>query len=174
SEREFKQDKLSEFMNGYPEIFNKLDDGKVTDLNRNKGREVKIRQENYWKVKELWEKLNEKYYLYFDQIEDEVLVKIISEVITRKLMDRSATRSTTRDVLEIVQGELIFNQISDSVDATHDTIPYGEFLKKVAQITNVAIPLVHKGISKASKEKMIEKSFFTFDTIRNLAFYFKE
>ncbi|WP_164670222.1 type III restriction-modification system endonuclease [Virgibacillus doumboii] len=171
--RQVKQDKLTEFLNEYPEVFNKLDDDKVTDRNRDKDRKVKIRQENYWKVKELWEKLNEKYYLYFDQVEDEVLVNIISEVITDKLIDRTA-RSTTRDILEMVQEEFVFTQVTDSVDTFYDTIPYGKFLKRLAQSTNVAIPLVHRGISKASQEKTLEDSFFTFDTVRNLTFYFKE
>ncbi|PHD78779.1 type III restriction-modification system endonuclease [Bacillus sp. AFS043905] len=171
---EIKQDKLQDFMNEYPQIFNKLDKSKVNDRNKNKDIKVGIRKENYQKLKDLWEQLNQKYYLYYDSIENDVLIDTISAVITDDLINKTV-KITKRNAMEMVQGELIFNLTYDSIDATNgDVLNYGIFLKKVAENTNVSISLIHQGFIKASKSKEIEKSFFTLDTVRSFSIYFKQ
>lgn len=173
-DREIKMEKLEDFINEYPEIFNKLDKNRIRDRNVDKNKRVGIRKENYWKLKDLWEKLNEKYYLHFDEIEDDVLIGTISDVITEDLMNKSVSR-TKRETLEMVQGELIFNTTIDSIESTdNEILNYGTFLKMVAQWTNVSIHLIHQGVVKASKIKKIENTFFTEDTAKSLSIYFKQ
>ncbi|MFE7064581.1 type III restriction-modification system endonuclease [Sutcliffiella sp. NPDC057660] len=173
-DREIKADKLQEFINEYPEIFNKLDKNRVRDRNVDKHKKVAIRKENYCKLKDLWEQLNEKYYLHFDTIDDDVLVGIVSDVITEDLINKTVRR-TRREASEMVQGELIFNVILDSIDSSNDdNLDYGPFLKFVAEKTNISIPLIHAGIVRASKFKKLEKAFFTKDTVRSFTIYFKQ
>lgn len=173
-DREIKTDKLQEFMNEYPEIFKKLDKNRVSDRNIDKNKKVAIRKENYLKLKDLWEKLNEKYYLHFDTIADDVLIGIVSYVITEDLITTTARR-TKRETSEMVQGELIFNVTLDSIDSSDDdTLNYGTFLKAVAENTNISIPLIHAGMVRASKLKTIENAFFTKDTVRSFSIYFKQ
>ncbi|GIN19408.1 type III restriction-modification system endonuclease [Siminovitchia fordii] len=173
-DREIKHDKIQEFMTEYPEIFNKLDKNRVRDRNLDKTREVAIRKENYWKLKSLWEQLNEKYYLHFDKINDNVLIEVVSDVITEDLINKTVRR-TKRETSEMVQGELIFNVTLDTIDSSYDdTLSYGAFLKAIAESTNLSIPLIHAGIVKASKLKKIENAFFTSDTVRSFSIYFKQ
>ncbi|WLR54609.1 type III restriction-modification system endonuclease [Mesobacillus subterraneus] len=173
-EREIKTDKLQEFINEYPEIFNKLDKNRIRDRNVDKNQKVAIRKDNYMKLKNLWEQLNEKYYLHFDTIEDDILIGIVSDVITEDMINKTVRR-TKREISEMVQGELIFNMTLDSIDSSvDDTFNYGIFLKAVAESTNLAIPLIHQGIVKASKLKKIENAFFTKDTVRSFSVYFKQ
>ncbi len=173
-DREIKKDKLQEFINEYPEIFNKLDKNRIRDRNVDKNKKVAIRKDNYWKLKDLWEQLNEKYYLHFDRIDDDVLIDTVSDVITEDLINKTVRR-TKRETSEMVQGELIFNVTLDSIDGSdNDTLHYGRFLKAIAEKTNISIPLVHEGIVRASKLKKIEKAFFTRDTVRSFSIYFKQ
>ncbi len=173
-DREIKTDKLQEFINEYPGIFNKLDKNRVSDRNVDKNKKVAIRKENYWKLQDLWEQLNEKYYLHFDPIDDSVLIGIVSDVITEDLINKTVRR-TKREASEMVQGELIFNVTLDSIDSSiDDTLNYGSFLKEIAENTNISIPLIHQGIVKASKLKKIETVFFTRDTVRSFSIYFKQ
>ncbi|WJE43098.1 type III restriction-modification system endonuclease [Bacillus halotolerans] len=173
-DREIKTDKLQEFINEYPEIFNILDKNRVRDRNVDKNKKVAIRKENYWKLKDLWERLNEKYYLHFDKIDDETLTGIVSDVITEDLINKTV-RQTKRETSEMVQGELIFSLTIDSIDSSvDDSLNYGTFLKAVAESTNIGIPLIHQGIVRASKVKKIEKAFFTKDTVRSFSVYFKQ
>ena len=172
---EIKQEKLEDFINEYPEIFNKLDSEKVKDRNKEKDKDkVGIRQENYWKLKELWEKINEKYYLHFNKIKNETLINAISKVITDDLLSRSA-RKTERSILEYDGEQLSFEVIYDSI-SIYDTgmINYGVFLKEVSKLTNLPIPIIHEGLSQASREKEIEDSFFTMDTVKSFTLYFKQ
>lgn len=173
-DREIKTDKLQEFINEYPEIFNRLDKNRVRDRNVDKNKKVAIRKDNYWKLKDLWEQLNEKYYLHFDKINDDVLIGVVSDVITEDLINKTVRR-TKRETSEMVQGELIFNVTLDSIDSSYDdTLNYGTFLKAVAENTNISIPIIHAGIVRASKFKRIEKVFFTRDTVRSFSIYFKQ
>ncbi|MBO1911602.1 hypothetical protein J4G37_43280, partial [Microvirga sp. 3-52] len=154
--------------------FNKLDKNRVRDRNVDTKKKVAIRKGNYWKLKDLWEQLNEKYYLHFDTISDEVLTSTLSDVITEDLINKTVRR-TKRETSEMVQGELIFNVTLDSIDSSYDdTLLYGTFLKAVAENTNVSIPLIHAGIVRASKMKKIENAFFTKDTVRSMTIYFKQ
>lgn len=173
-DREIKMEKLQEFINLYPEIFNKLDKNRISDRNVDKNNKVAIRKENYWKLKDLWEQLNKKYYLHFDTIDDDVLIDIVSEVITEDLINKTVRR-TKRETSEMVQGELIFNVTLDSIDNSEgNTLNYGTFLKAVAENTNLSIPLIHTGIVRASILKKIENAFFTRDTVRSFSIYFKQ
>lgn len=173
-DREIKTDKLQEFINEYPEIFNRLDKNRVRDRNVDKNKKVAIRKDNYWKLKDLWEQLNEKYYLHFEKIDDDVLIGVVSDVITEDLINKTVRR-TKRETSEMVQGELIFNVTLDSIDSSYDdTLNYGTFLKAVAENTNISIPIIHAGVVRASKFKRIEKAFFTRDTVRSFSIYFKQ
>ncbi|WP_176555763.1 type III restriction-modification system endonuclease [Virgibacillus ndiopensis] len=173
-DREIKNEKLQEFINEYPEIFNKLDKNRVRDRNVDKNKKVAIRKENYFKLKDLWERINEKYYLHFDTIADDVLIDAVSDVITEDLIT-TTVRRTKRETSEMVQGELIFNVNLDSIDSSDvGTLNYGTFLKDVAENTNISIPLIHAGIVRASKLKKIENAFFTNDTVRSFSIYFKQ
>jgi len=173
-DREIKTEKLQNFMTEYPEIFNKLDKSRIRDRNIDKNKEVAIRKDNYWKLKELWEQLNEKYYLHFDTINNDVLISIVSDVITEDLINKTVRR-TKRETSEMVQGELIFNVTLDSIDSSYgETLNYGTFLKAIAESTNLSIPLIHAGIVRASKLKKIEKAFFTKDSVRSFSIYFKQ
>lgn len=173
-DREIKTDKLQEFINEYPEIFNRLDKNRVRDRNVDKNKKVAIRKDNYWKLKDLWEQLNEKYYLHFEKIDDDVLIGVVSDVITEDLINKTVRR-TKRETSEMVQGELIFNMTLDSIDSSYDdTLNYGTFLKTVAENTNISIPIIHAGVVRASKFKRIEKAFFTRDTVRSFSIYFKQ
>ena len=150
---EVQQEKLEDFINEYPEVFNKLDRNKIRDRNKNKDRIVGIRKDKYSEIRDLWEKLNQKYYLFFDSIEDEVLIDIIANVVTEDLFDKTV-RTTSREKIEMIQGEFIFNKTYDYVDSDSDELLYyGNFLKKIAENTNVSITLVHKGLVKASLTK---------------------
>ncbi|EMF45552.1 Type III restriction-modification system StyLTI enzyme res [Planococcus halocryophilus Or1] len=171
---EIKQEKLEDLGREYPELFNKVDKKRIIDRNKEKDKKVRIRKENYSKIKELWEQLNQKYYLYFDNIEESILINTVSSVVKDDLIGKTV-RTTERNTMEMVQGELFFNTTYETIeDMGNSNIPYGTFLKKVAERTNISIPIIHKGFVQASKSKEIESAFFTLDTVKSFEQYFKQ
>lgn len=169
-----KQEKLEDLGREYPEFFNKVDKKRIIDRNKEKDKKVRIRKENYWKIKELWEQLNQKYYLYFDDIEESILINTVSSVVKDDLIGKTV-RTAERNTMEMVQGELFFNTTYETIeDMGNSNIPYGIFLKKVAERTNISIPIIHKGFVQASKSKKIESAFFTLDTVKSFELYFKQ
>ena len=66
------------FFAEYPDFATGLSSGKVKDRNKEKNKPVKIRKAVYSEIKELWETINHRYLLFYDDdlndyIEDVVL-----------------------------------------------------------------------------------------------------
>lgn len=65
-DREIIADKRDTFFADYPEFATGVDGNKVTDVNKNKKEEIHVRKAVYSELKELWERINHKYYLFYD------------------------------------------------------------------------------------------------------------
>ena len=65
-EREINSEKRESFFADYPAFASGVGSSKVTDVNKNKKKEIHIRKAVYSELKELWENINHKYYLFFD------------------------------------------------------------------------------------------------------------
>ena len=71
--REIIADKRDTFFADYPEFATGVDSNKVTDVNKNKKEEIHVRKAVYSELKELWERINHKYYLFYDvDLSDEI------------------------------------------------------------------------------------------------------
>ena len=72
-EREITPEKRDSFFADYPEFASGVGSNKITDVNKNKKEEIQIRKAVYSELKELWESINHKYYLFFDaDLADEI------------------------------------------------------------------------------------------------------
>src|SRR5699024_12761608 len=71
AEKNVKKDKWDQLLSLYPEFNKGLEQGKVIDESKNESVRVKIRPQRFNEIKELWSKINEKYYLKLDSITDD-------------------------------------------------------------------------------------------------------
>lgn len=64
--REIITDKRDDFFANYPEFNSGISSNKVIDTNKNKIEEIRVRKAVYSELKDLWERINHKYYLFYD------------------------------------------------------------------------------------------------------------
>jgi type III restriction enzyme len=137
------------FYAAYPDFKVGLKSEKVT---QGKPEEVKIRKENFEKIKNLWNDINKNYMIDFENISEEVIRQGVKQSITVDLFKQEVSsfqkKTITSDgnsitLKEEYEGEFIVNEAK---------INYGEFLKKLNSRTCIPLALLHEEIINFYKE----------------------
>ncbi len=69
----FVRENRDAFYADYLEFATGVGSNKVTDVNKNKKEVIHVRKAVYSELKELWERINHKYYLFYDvDLTDEI------------------------------------------------------------------------------------------------------
>lgn len=82
-DREIIADKRDTFFADYPEFATGVDGNKVTNVNKNKKEEIHVRKAVYSELKELWERINHKYYLFYDVDLSDEIPQAFHEILRR-------------------------------------------------------------------------------------------
>lgn len=140
------------FFAEYPDFATGLSAGKVKDRNKEKLKPVKIRKAVYNEIKELWETINHRYLLFYDNdlndnIEDVVLELfekpgVFTDLVMRSERDRVGSTGTEMNVVKETGVQHVI----------HKTIPYSTFLKRISAATNLPIKVLHSALCKLAKK----------------------
>ena len=152
-------DNITSFYNEYPEFkpAGGISKSKVTDRNKQQTNMVKIRGKQYADLKELWEKINRKYVVFFDK---ELNEKIETDFHLDKETFTSVYITSHRSSIATTENEaqvVIDNGVQYEVNSR--PLPYNVFLKRIALATSLPITLIHKKVSEyfKSKEEVIDQ-----------------
>lgn len=139
---EIQTEKMSQLYEDYPEVINNLKAHKIIDGNKKKNY-VGIRKDKFTDIRKLWNKVNQKYYLKFDDIPEEelagALYNIFSGDIYRDTIIETKTKRTVVKGGEVSLVERIANQ-----QVIENQMPYKDFLKELNKQTGLSIQLIHK------------------------------
>ena len=161
----------AQFFEEYPEFAAGLKSGKVKDRNNEKPKPVKIRKAVYQEIKELWETINHRYLMFYDDdlddnIEDIVLSIFEKDVFTTLVMSSERNKihsdgSTVNVVSEAGVQYVVSSRIS-----------YGLFLKRISNDTNLPIKVIHGALCRYAKKH--GTSFTTLLNDNSVAAFCKE
>lgn len=123
----------------YPE-FAVPDDfaGKIQDKNKAEQKKVRIRRENFDQLRELWQKINSKYVLFFDKEIGEKLAAALPNPILS--FTGYYTARTARQEVDTDEGTMATVQdagLEFTVKATR--MAYGEYVKRLSRATSVPV-----------------------------------
>lgn len=142
-------DKITEFYDEYPEFSVGVNKTKIVDRNKKATNMVKIRSERYAELKELWEKLNRKYILFFEK---QLNAKIENEFHLEKGAFTFVTVESKRDRLETTNaGASVAHDSGVQYELHGKEIPYHEFLKRTSKATSLPIGLIHQKVAEYFK-----------------------
>lgn len=140
------------FFAEYPDFATGLSAGKVKDRNKEKPKPIKIRKAVYNEIKELWETINHRYLLFYDNdlndnIEDVVLglfekPGVFTDLVMRSERDKVGSTGTEMSVLGGTGVQYVI----------HKTIPYNAFLKRISTGTNLPIKVLHSALCRFAKK----------------------
>lgn len=139
-------EKRDEFFAEFPEFEMGLSSGKVKDRNKNKPRPVKIRKGAYNEIRELWEKINQRYLLFYDRDLDKDMKDVLLSILEKQGVFTDVVMTSQR---EVIQSDGTSMTIADKTGLQYvvsRTIPYNEFLLRVMRSTNIPIETIHQAL----------------------------
>ncbi|WP_432702541.1 type III restriction-modification system endonuclease [Lysinibacillus sphaericus] len=184
---EFKQDveidgvKKSGFewlMDIYPEINStRLKADKVRDVaNSNVKVRVKLKKENWEKVKDLWREISTRYMVEFKRIPEQIQI-VAEEVMTNiDLYEREAPIKMKESLLASDDNKAVTltEQQSEYRREFLSGMAYGKFVKLLNQSTNIPVKQIHKNLLSMMKTSLKGDSRYLSDlTLKNISSEFK-
>lgn len=170
---EINMDKKDEFIEKYPGFIGGLEGGKVKDNNKTKPKAVRIRKNNYNELKELWEKLNEKYFIYYENIDEKYMKNQLVELLKKDVFKDIVTTSK-RQIVHATLDEMIIDESTGVSYFIEKPIPYNKFLIMVSDSTSLPIKLIHESICEYSNHVVLKNKHFNEYSASNLIRNFNE
>ncbi|MGR3808641.1 type III restriction-modification system endonuclease [Pasteurella testudinis] len=172
-EGNINQEKQDDFFVQYPEFRVGVEQGKVIDKTKNQSGTVSIRKERFIEIKELWNKINSKYYLSLDQISDDELFNATLDILNSNIFGQIIA-TTIEQRLTSRDGSMVIEEGQNDYFVIEEVIPYNEFLTRVQKATSLPIQIFHNALCEYSKEKTIKKSFFNKETLSKFIIAFQD
>lgn len=146
-------EKREQFYKEYPLFRVGVKSGKVLKGNPEK---IGIRKENFAKLRNLWETVNQNYMVQFEPIRDDVLEQGIDVSLASDIFDRQKSSFVVHNIIKDKEKgqrvEIEKEKTKQSFYLEGDKIGYGEFLKKLCNRLSIPVGLIHKGIIKFHKK----------------------
>lgn len=151
-------EKFDEFSDKYPALAQKIQESsqfdkglqcnKIIDRNKSKDKDkVKIRPERFNELKDLWEILNRKYYVKFENIPENLIIEHIVDSIN-ELKNTINEIATTRTKTVANNNEINLEGLEGQTFINTNKLEYNNVLKRVSKDTNIPIYVLHKGFIK--------------------------
>ncbi|WP_099321326.1 type III restriction-modification system endonuclease [Anaerococcus sp. Marseille-P3625] len=159
-EGNIQPDKIDDLYAQYPEAIASLKPNKIIDGTKKKNF-VNLRKDKFSEIKQLWQSINKKYYLKFDDIPEEELIDAIWAVLRADIYSDTTIDVKTKRI-ESIDGKIAVREKATNYYTIDDKIPYGEFLKEINRKTGLAINTLHKSLCDFyKKEGEIDQRLFS-------------
>lgn len=152
-EREINSEKRESFFADYPEFTSGVGSNKVTDVNKNKKEEIQIRKAVYSELKELWESINQKYYLFFDADLTNEIPQALHDILRKVGIFGNVTLYSHRDEVTTDGNAMMVREDTGVSYSIKRPLAYNDFLKRISQQTSIPIVEIHKAMCELANEK---------------------
>ncbi|WP_455520746.1 type III restriction-modification system endonuclease [Parvimonas micra] len=167
-------DKRDDFFADYPEFTSGITNNKVIDVNKNKKEEIHVRKSVYSELKDLWERINHKYYLFYDSDLTKEIPQALHDILRRNGIFGNITLYSHRDEVSSDGNDMMIKEGSGVSYTVKRPIPYNEFLKRINQQTSIPIKELHKALCELSNEKTILDEYINEYSIANIVSAFTD
>lgn len=140
------------FFAEYPDFAMGLSSGKIKDQNKEKPKPVKIRKAVYNEIKELWETINHRYLLFYDNDLNNNIDDVVLALFEKPGVFADLVVNSERDKVESTGTEMSVIRATGVQYVIHKTIPYNVFLKRISTVTNLPIKVLHSALCKYAKK----------------------
>lgn len=159
----------SSFFEEYPLFKSGLESGKVRDRNSKPNHPVKIRKARFEELKDLWEKLNQRYTIWYESDLNVEIDKTLDTILEIGNIFTDRVISSRRDIVVSDGNHMSSNSGSGVQYTINQALPYGVFLKRVSDATNISLEKIHSAICRYTKKSgKIKDSHFNEQAISAL------
>lgn len=171
---EIRTENRDAFYADYPEFATGVGSNKVTDVNKNKKEVIHVRKAVYSELKELWERINHKYYLFYDVDLTDEIPQALHDILKKVGIFGNVTLYSHRDQVATEGHTMVVREDTGVSYSIKRPIPYNEFLKRISQQTSIPITEIHKAMCELSKEKDIPNEYINEYSVANIVSAFKD
>lgn len=146
-----------EFLEKYPDFAGGLKGGRVKDANRDKPVKIKVRKAQFDQIKDLWMKINQRYVLLYEKELNDQLAVTVAELFEKDVFKEVLLTSSRVKVESDGSAVSVVNEagVSYVVEAP---IPYGAFLRKISNVTNIPVSVLDAGLRIYAKKNGVPDS----------------
>lgn len=142
----------SSFFEEYPLFKSGLESGKVRDRNSKPNHPVKIRRAKFEELRDLWEKLNQRYTIWYESDLNVEIDTALDTIFETGNIFTDRVISSRRDIV-VSDGNYMSSNSNSGVQYTiNQALPYGAFLKRVSDATNISLEKIHSAICRYTKK----------------------
>lgn len=141
-------DNRAAFFAEYPQFASGLSAGKVKDRNKEKPKPIKIRKAVYNEIRELWERINQRYLLFYDQDLDTNMESVALSLFEKPGVFTDVIMSSSRDIVQSNGTQMSTSTGSGVQYTVMRPIPYGTFLSRIVRVTSIPIAVLHNAMVK--------------------------
>jgi len=152
---EIRSENRDAFFAEYPEFASGVNSNKVTDKNKNKSQQIKIRKAVYPELKELWETINQKYYLFFDSDLESEISQALYDILRKGDTFGNITIYSQRDEVTTDGKKMYLHEDSGVSYSIKKPLAYNEFIKRINNQTSIPITIIHDAMCKLTAEKTV-------------------
>jgi len=154
--KNIKAENSDKFYEDYPEFTMGLQKGKVEDRNKIKEKKIKIRKAVYDELKTLWEEINRKYILHYENVErDNYLFNELLDILRDGVFSDTYVTSR-REELNTSGVKATIIEDSGVQFKICKPLPYSVFLKQISRQTNLSIQTLHAVLIEYEKTNNIQ------------------
>lgn len=152
--------------NEYPELAVGLKSRKIIDDNNKKELpKAKIRINKFKEIKDLWELLNRKYFISYQDINPEAIMIEILKILKSGIQGTTILTSYENTLINNNGTITLSEDTSKEYEVKKDFIAYNVFLDKVHKGTNIPINIIHNALVEYNKTNKITDDFFNTRTL---------
>ncbi len=158
-----------QFFEEYPLFKSGLDSGKVRDRNIKPNVPIKIRKAKFEELRSLWEKLNQRYTIWYESDLNKEIDKALDTILGSGNIFMDMVISSHRDIITS-DGEHMSSLSNSGVQYTvNQGLPYGIFIKRISAATNISLEKIHSAICRYSKKYgKLKESYFNEHAISSI------
>lgn len=155
-----------ELFNEYPELMVGLKSRKIIDENNKIDLpKAKIRINKFKEIKNLWELLNMKYFISYQDINPEAIMIEILKILKDGVQGTTILTSHENTLVNNNGAITLSEESSKEYEVKKDFIAYNVFLDKVYKGTNIPINIIHSALVEYNKNNKIADDFFNTSTL---------
>lgn len=164
----------TQFFEEYPVFKSGLETGKVKDRNAKPIRPVKIKKGEFEELRELWNVLNQRYTIRYDAEVNDKISPALDWILASGNIFSDQIITSRRDIVKSYGGQMSSSSELGVQYNINQALPYGVFLKRISQATNIPVKEIHEAVCRYStKHGRIRDEYFNEQAINIIvhAFY---
>ena len=173
-QRNINTENRDAFFADYPEFISGLKNGKVTDRNKKDLREIRIRKAVYSELKELWEAINHKYYLFYEHELEREIPRVIHDILREPDTIAKVSIYSRRSEVIVDEGRMALLDGSGVTYTINHPMNYNAFLKQICEQTSVPITILHSQMCLLSQEQTITPELINEHTATQIVIKFRD